>query len=92
MTMPNDNQTTSESPSCDAACSVIFFSFRGASGEMEHHAIIASDAASLLSRTMGELEALKAWIAQMPNSPQNDQVDLTGDAGGPNSKKDVVAG
>jgi hypothetical protein len=24
--------------------------------------------------------------------PANDQVDLTGDAGGPNSKKDVVAG
>jgi hypothetical protein len=38
---------------------------------MEHHAISASDAAYLLSRTMGELEALKAWIAQMPNSPQN---------------------
>lgn len=63
-----------ELPDPPPTCSVIFFSFRGSSGEMEHHSIQASDAASLLSRTMGELEDLKRWIGQMPNSPQNTSI------------------
>lgn len=39
-----------------------------------------------------ETVTLESWARSRANSSHNDQVDLTGDPGGPNSKKDVTAG